>query len=142
LGRTEYYSFAPGSWRSFFAAPAPAHPKHAAAGIRGFRCLAPEAVVLLTGSGVVPQLSASGVLFDYTLVGQSSAPANVFLQNTLFEESALEVDSQCHLPRAIASVLRGLRSTQHAEGGRIVDLRCRGSEVGVIQHVRETRLKA
>jgi hypothetical protein len=40
-----------------------------------------EAVVPLTGSGVVPQLSASGVLFDYTLVGQSSAPANVFLQN-------------------------------------------------------------
>jgi hypothetical protein len=41
-----------------------------------------EAVVPLSGTGVVPKLSAYNVIFDYTLVGQSSAPANLFLWNT------------------------------------------------------------
>lgn len=40
-----------------------------------------EAVLPLHGNGVIPQLSAYNPLFGFTLVGQSSAPANVFLQN-------------------------------------------------------------
>jgi hypothetical protein len=40
-----------------------------------------EAVLPLHGNGVIPQLSAYNPVFVLTLVGQSSAPVNVFLQN-------------------------------------------------------------
>jgi hypothetical protein len=41
-----------------------------------------EAVLPLHGNGVIPQLSAYNPVFGFTLVGQSSAPVNILLQNT------------------------------------------------------------
>src|ERR1700730_7413144 len=57
-------------------------------------------------------------------------------------QQPLEVKPECHLPGPVPRTFRCLRRSKRAEGGRAAYIRCRRSEVCMVQHIGECSFKA